>query len=164
LSLSKPLTPGMGAPDLLLGFPLIFHVVHHALKSVAPEYATAALPLARVYLHPTAVAAWVGMYATALNLLPSGQLDGGHIIYALAPRAHRTISLMTVLGLVYLGRFSFGWWMWAGLITAMNILTWRQRQAPEFPEIPASRWVLAFVAAIMLALTITLAPFQIVGK
>ena len=45
-----------------------------------------------IYLHPIARAAWVGMLATALNLLPIGQLDGGHILYALFPRAHRHVS------------------------------------------------------------------------
>ena len=54
-----------------------------------------------MYLHPTAVAAWVGMFATALNLLPSSQLDGGHIVYALAPRAHRVISWITVIALAF---------------------------------------------------------------
>src|ERR1700687_1298848 len=85
---SKPLAAGMGPSDLQLGFPAIFHVVQSLLRMVAPNHPIAALPLTRVYLHPTAVAAWVGMVATALNLLPSSQLDGGHIVYALAPRVH----------------------------------------------------------------------------
>jgi membrane-associated protease RseP (regulator of RpoE activity) len=151
------------APDLQLqlGFPWIFYVMHSVLRSLAPSHAIAALPLSRVYLHPTAVAAWVGMFATALNLLPSSQLDGGHIVYALAPRTHRVISVVTVIGLVYLGRVYVGWWMWAGLIIAMNVLTWRQRQAPEFPTLPTSRWALGLLALILLMLTFTISPFQI---
>jgi membrane-associated protease RseP (regulator of RpoE activity) len=160
LNLSKPLGPGMGASDLYLGFPWIFHVMHNLLRSVAPTHAIAALPLRRIYLHPTAVAAWVGMYATALNLLPSSQLDGGHIVYAVAPRAHRTISWLTVIVLLYLGRFNYAWWFWAALIIGMNVLTYRQEQAPEYPMLPASRWVLAVFAVVMLALTFTLVPFQ----
>ncbi len=160
LDLSKPLGPGVGPPDLQLGLPPIFFLMHRLLRSVAPGHAIAALPLARVYLHPTAVAAWVGMYATALNLLPSGQLDGGHIVYALTPRAHRAVSWITVLGLVYLGRFNYAWWFWGGLITVMNILTYRQEQAPEFPLLPTSRWLLALLGAIMLALTFTVVPFK----
>jgi hypothetical protein len=67
LMLSKPLASGMGPSDLQLGFPAIFHLMHRLMRMVAPNTATAALPLTRIYLHPTAVAAWVGMFATALN-------------------------------------------------------------------------------------------------
>ena len=164
--LSKPLAPGIGPSDVRLGFPAIFYLVHDLLRNVVPGSAIAALPLSRVYLHPTAVAAWVGMFATALNLLPSSQLDGGHIVYALAPRAHRIISWLTVIGLVYLGslkvegHFNYSWWVWAGLITGMNILTYRQEQAPDYPMLPPSRWALALVGMVLLILTFTITPFQ----
>ncbi len=160
MTLSKPLASVTGASDLHLGFPWIFQVMHALLRRIDPGYAIAALPLTRVYLHPTAIAAWVGMYATALNLIPSSQLDGGHIVYALAPRAHRTISWISVMALAYLGRYNYGWWFWAALIVMMNILTYRQQQAPEFPLLPANRWVLALVALALLALTFTVSPFQ----
>jgi len=161
LGLSKPLPHGIGPSALRLGIPPIFFLAQDLLRDVAPEHASAWVPLARLYFHPTAVAAWVGMFATAMNLLPSGQLDGGHIVYALWPRAHRVISLATIAGLVYIARFSYGWWMWAALLTAMNILTWRQRQAPEFPALPASRWILGGVALLLLLLTFTVSPFQV---
>jgi membrane-associated protease RseP (regulator of RpoE activity) len=160
MSLSKPLAAGIGPSDLHLGFPAIFYVMHGLLRSVAPGQAIAALPLSRIYLHPTAVAAWVGMFATALNLLPSSQLDGGHIVYALGPRAHRMISWLTVIVLAYLGRLYVGWRVWAGLIIVMNVIGYRQQQAPQYPMLPPSRWVLAVLAAIMLALTFTISPFQ----
>ena len=130
------------------------------LRIFDPHDSVAALPLERLYLHPTAIAAWVGMFATALNLLPSSQLDGGHIVYAVAPRAHRVISWLTVIALVYLGRIYVGWRVWAGLIIAMNVLTYRQEQAPAFPRLPISRWILAIFALIMLLLTFTISPFQ----
>jgi len=160
LLLSKPLAPVVEPSDLQLGFPAIFHLVHHAVRMVAPNHPIAALPLTRIYLHPTAVAAWVGMFATALNLLPSSQLDGGHIVYALAPRVHRIVSWLTVIILVYLGHRYVGWRVWAGLLVVMNVLTYRQRQAPEFPLLPASRWALGLLAAIMLGLTFSISPFQ----
>jgi membrane-associated protease RseP (regulator of RpoE activity) len=162
MGLSKPLPRNIGPSDLQLGFPAIFHVMHSFLRIVAPNYAAAIarLPLSRIYLHPTAVAAWVGMFATALNLLPSSQLDGGHIVYALAPRAHRLISWMTVIVLVYLGHRYVGWRVWAGLLIVMNIVTYRQHQAPKYPMLPPGRWALALLALIMLALTFTISPFQ----
>ncbi len=164
LALSRPLAPGIGPSDVQLGFPAIFYVMQSVLHVVAPNLAVAALPLNRIYLHPTAVAAWVGMFATALNLLPSSQLDGGHIVYALAPRAHRVVSWITVIALVILGRNYVGWRVWAGLLIVMNVLTYRQEQAPEYPMLPVSRWPLAVLAGVMLALTFIVSPFQMAWK
>jgi len=164
LGLSKPLTPGMGAPDLAIGFPHIFFLMHHLIRHIAPGYSIAGLPLTRVYLHPTAIAAWVGMLATALNLLPSGQLDGGHIVYAVAPRVHRAFSVVTIAVLVGLGFIYVGWWMWAGMILVLNIIGWKQEQAPASPTLPMSRWPLAALAVLMLAVTFTVTPFQLLWK
>jgi len=165
---SKPMPGGIPATELQLGYPAIFLVVQHALRYIEPNRAVASLPLSSVYLHPVAIAAWVGMYATALNLLPSGQLDGGHIVYALVPRAHRVISWITVAGLIVIGMFAYradhsnySWWVWAGLITIMNVLTIRHKQAPDYPAMPGSRWGLAVLAGLMLVVTFTKSPFHI---
>jgi membrane-associated protease RseP (regulator of RpoE activity) len=168
ITMSKPVGQGMPVSELQLGYPVIFSFVQYLLRHVEPDRVVTALPLSRVYLHPMAVAAWVGMYATALNLLPSGQLDGGHIVYALVPRAHRLISWMTVIALVGLGTIAYradhsnySWWVWAGLITVMNVLTIRQRQAPDYPAVPGSRWALGGLAGVMLLLTFTISPFRV---
>ncbi len=71
-----------GNPPLMILMQAIFH----------PGTASGSLSL-----HPIARAAWVGLFATALNLLPAGQLDGGHIVYALDRRWHRPVSRATVL-------------------------------------------------------------------
>ena len=164
LALSKPMAHGMRPSDVQLGFPLIVGLVHSLLSAVAPHYAIAGLPISRVYLHPTAVAALVGMFATALNLLPSGQLDGGHIVYSLWPRAHRLVSWITIFVLIGLGQMYAGWRVWAGLLIVMNIVTWRQRQAPRYPSLPPNRWGVAALGLIMLLLTFAVAPFQLVWK
>lgn len=160
MAASKPIATGMGPSDLRLGFPEIFYLAQRMIAAFVPGHAIAALPLSRVYLHPTAIAAWVGMFATALNLLPSSQLDGGHIVYALAPRAHRVISWLTVIALVYLARVNVSWRVWAGLIIVMNVVTYRQQQAPDYPELPGNRWLWAVFAAVMLVLTFTVSPFS----
>jgi len=171
MNLSKPLLQSPDASDLRLGFPYIFYLVHDALRRVSPVHAIAALPLGRVYLHPTAVAAWVGMYATALNLLPSSQLDGGHIVYALAPRAHRFISWATVVALACLGWLNYitlkqipAWWFWAAVLIVMNVLTFRMEQAPDHPPLPVNRWVVGLIAAIMLVLTFSVSSIQLIQK
>ncbi len=72
-------------------------------------------------LHPVGRAAWVGLFATALNLLPGGQLDGGHILYAVATRYHRKITLGVVLLLIPLGIFFWrGWILWSVLLLAIG--------------------------------------------
>jgi membrane-associated protease RseP (regulator of RpoE activity) len=151
LGLSRPL-PVNTFGDFNLGYPLIFQLVHKMTGM-------SSLSLNRMNIHPMAVAAWVGMFATALNLLPSGQLDGGHIVYALWPKAHRYVSVLVVAALIYLGWHYIGWWLWAFLVTAMNIITWRQRQAPDDPEMPPSRRGLALVGLALLILTFTVVPF-----
>jgi membrane-associated protease RseP (regulator of RpoE activity) len=164
LVLSKPLAPSMGRSDLQMGYPLILKAMHRLLGVMDPHYAIAGLPLSHIYFHPMVVAALVGMFATALNLLPSGQLDGGHIVFALWPRAHRIVSWITIVVLAGLGHWYVGWRVWAGLLILMNIATWRQRQAPEYPDLPGTRWALAVTGLVMLLLTFTISPFQLLWK
>lgn len=68
-----------------------------------------------ISLHPVAFAAWIGLFVTALNLMPIGQLDGGHIIYAFIPKTYRRINLLFFLFLFPLGVLWQGWFIW-GLI------------------------------------------------
>ena len=68
-----------------------------------------------VFLHPVALAGWAGLLVTALNLLPAGQLDGGHIAYALLGGRARLLSYLVVIGLTVLGPLWWGWFLWAGI-------------------------------------------------
>ncbi len=75
------------------------------------------LPAGMIYLHPVARAAWIGVFATALNLLPIGQLDGGHILYAFVGERHRRLSRVFVLLLVPVGLvYWWGWLFWAAVL------------------------------------------------
>ncbi|CAA9338681.1 MAG: hypothetical protein AVDCRST_MAG68-2913 [uncultured Gemmatimonadetes bacterium] len=68
-------------------------------------------------LDPLAVAGWVGLFFTAMNLLPVAQLDGGHILYALlGPRWQRALALLFFVFLLAAGRLWPGWWLWAVLV------------------------------------------------
>ena len=62
-----------------------------------------------IRLHPVVVAAWVGMLATFLNLLPVGQLDGGHMLYALSRRLHKPVSIAVIIGLIAGGLLLHGY-------------------------------------------------------
>lgn len=142
------------ASELRLGYPLIFHLLWSLLPfSEAQGSGTA---LQQIYFHPIAFAGWVGMFATALNLLPSGQLDGGHIVYAVSPRAHRRVSQMTVLALIPLGIFFWlGWLVWAAILILMGS---RHPQVHTEPGLDRGRKILALVALVMLVLTFALTP------
>ncbi|MCX7999166.1 MAG: site-2 protease family protein, partial [Leptospiraceae bacterium] len=67
-------------------------------------------------VHPLAKAGWVGLLVTAINLLPFGQLDGGHIIYAINGEKYRTWIYYLFLGFLSLGFVHFSWVVWGFLI------------------------------------------------
>ena len=157
LLVSKPLPTGISELDLALGYPLIFSLAHGLLGTVGLAHATAGLDLHHVLFHPIGIAAWVGMFATALNLLPGGQLDGGHIVYSMAPRVHRYVSLLAILVMVPLAYYKWeGWLLWG---TVLAITGLRHPSVPDWPGIDAKRRWLALLALVMLILTLTPAPF-----
>jgi membrane-associated protease RseP (regulator of RpoE activity) len=152
---SKPLIGDANATPI--GFPLMFHLVHWAISALGSHAAVAQAPLTGIYLHPAAVAAWVGLFATSLNLLPGGQLDGGHIIFAVNPRMHRPISLLSIVVLLVLSWFCwYGWLLWA---VVLRFTGGRHPDVPAAPPLNRTRRVLAVFALIMLVLTLTPAPF-----
>jgi membrane-associated protease RseP (regulator of RpoE activity) len=158
LGWSKPM-PVVMRPDVVdaeIGYPLIFGWVHGLLAMLHPGGAAAHLPLNRVLLHPVAIAAWVGMFATALNLLPGGQLDGGHILYSISPRAHWFVSRLAILILLPMAYYLWaGWLIWAVLLQLSSL---RRPQVAEFPDVSGTRGWLALFALFMLVCTLSLAP------
>jgi membrane-associated protease RseP (regulator of RpoE activity) len=112
-------------------------------------------------LHPTAVAGWVGMFVTMLNLLPISQLDGGHILYAALPRLHRRFALS-----VWVALLALGWWTWIGwVVWAVVVLALSRGQLGHPPVLdnhrplpPSRRW-LAWAALALFFLTFMPAPF-----
>ena len=156
LGLSQPASAVSSSDQIQLGLPLIFYVAHGLLAALGLAHGAAALPLAQLELHPVAVAAWLGMFATALNLLPGGQLDGGHIVFSLAPRAHRFVSRATILALLPLAiYFWLGWLMWAVLLALSGL---RHPMVPEWPELNRSRRWLSVLGLALLILTFAPAP------
>ena len=164
LWLSKPMPAAFlkwdaaaGGPSYLdLGFPLIFQIAHRLFAMTSAGHAAAVLPLTHMILHPMAIAAWIGMFATSLNLLPGGQLDGGHIVFSIAPQAHRFVSRLTIMVLLTMGYFLWtGWFVWALLLQLSSL---RHPQVAELPRVSGGRMWLALFALLMLILTLAPAP------
>ena len=83
-----------------------------------------------ILIHPIGFAGWLGLFVTCLNLLPLGQLDGGHILYAMFGKRTQKISWLLIPVLIVLGfKLWFGWCMWAGLILFFGLLQVPRPQA-----------------------------------
>ena len=110
-----------------------------------------------IYLHPVARAAWIGLLATAWNLLPIGELDGGHVVYSLAGRWHKMLTWIFLAGLVVLGiRFWHGWLVWA-------VLLYFGRRHPAIIDpgsIGSGRKKLAWLTLLIFLLCFTPAPLE----
>ncbi len=146
LALSKPILPQAKDSLIDLGYPLIFHLSHSVVRFVMPNMP----PLDAIYLHPVGVAAWVGMLATALNLLPGGQLDGGHLVYAVAPRAHKWVTATTVGVLAVLSLAWPGWLVWALIL---GLIGRRHPPVAPWPGLSKGRIALSLLSVGLLALT-----------
>lgn len=152
VALSK-VVPGIGSSgDLMFGTPLVLRL--------AEWLRFPGVPLEDIYLHPVARAAWVGLLATALNLLPIGQLDGGHIVYAFLGERTKNLSRVFIAVLVLMGSFiAYSWLVWAALLFFFGM-----RHPAIFDPNPLGRFRtrLAVAALAMFILCFTLAPVQTV--
>ena len=140
---------------LELGEPLLFRIASWLVMGTPPEGYT-------VNLHPMAFAAWFGMLATALNLFPIGQLDGGHISYAVLGRKSSHVTLVTVGGAAVLTWFHTSWLVWTALAILMLLRFGRHHPRTVDEDVPldSMRMGLALFAVVMFALCFTAAPIE----
>ncbi len=136
--------------DLAFGTPLLLRLFASVLH---PDVHPGML-----LLNPIGRAAWVGLFATSLNLLPVAQLDGGHILRSLDPRLHLYVSMLLPLALLSLGLFGFwqGWYVWGILLLGMRFL----RIPPIYDPTPLDplRRLGAFLALLVFLLCFMPAP------
>jgi membrane-associated protease RseP (regulator of RpoE activity) len=119
------------------------------------------LPAGRdVMLNPIAFAGWIGLFVTALNLMPFGQLDGGHVLFALSPRLHDLFRRIRIPLLILLGLTLWdGWYVWAVLLFFLG----GPHPYPDFMEqrLGKQRTALAFAAIIVFILCLMPSPVKV---
>ena len=109
-------------------------------------------------IHPTLFAGWVGIFLTAVNLLPAGQLDGGHVARAILKEKHKYISWVVVFILVGLSFFYTGWLMFA-IIILLFIGTQHQPPLNEITRLDTKRKLLGLIILIIFILSFAPIPF-----
>lgn len=154
LSLSK-VGPLVETAGLTYGSSILLAVISEMVLGVSPFSSDIT-----IYLHPIARAGWFGLLITALNLIPVGQLDGGHILYALFQKKYNVISKVFFILLIPLGFFWYGWWFWGALLLLIGF-----QPAPlVFDAIPLERKhkVMGWVSIAILILTFIPIPFEMI--
>ena len=137
---------------LQLGEPLLLQFVSWIIIGSLP-------PQADVLLHPIAFAAWFGLFVTALNLIPIGQLDGGHVAYALWGSRQRTMAFAIVPVLIVLGFIGWpGWFLWA-FMAGLWGLGHPPVRNPEL-TLGTGRILVGWFALIVFAVTFAPIPFS----
>jgi membrane-associated protease RseP (regulator of RpoE activity) len=152
LQLSEVRAAGQLQDGIAFGSSIIFALISKLVVNVDPEKYD-------IILHPVAFAGWIGMLVTSLNLLPIGQLDGGHIVYALFGEKHEQISRLTIPVLVVMGLFLWpGWIVWAVLMLVIGY-----RHPPvvyPYIELDRRRRYIGWLSLIIFILTFTPVPVQ----
>jgi membrane-associated protease RseP (regulator of RpoE activity) len=146
-----------GAVTYTLGYPLLFKFVSAVLWGAPP-------PGFELNLHPMAFGAWFGLLATALNLFPIGQLDGGHVSYSVLGSRWSTYLTFAAVGIgACLAFFASSWIVWIGL-TVVMLLVFGPRHPPVFDEevqLDRTRLLLAGFAIVMFVVCFTPSPITI---
>jgi membrane-associated protease RseP (regulator of RpoE activity) len=139
-------------PGLMLGEPILFKLLTYLTFGPLPDGVDIAL-------HPVAFAGWVGIFITALNLIPIGQLDGGHILYALLLRRAHVVA-QGLLAAAMLAVVIWGYWGWTLMIL---LLMWMGPVHPPTANdqvaLGPGRILLGWISLLVVAIGFTPAPF-----
>ncbi|MEO6222184.1 MAG: site-2 protease family protein, partial [Vicinamibacterales bacterium] len=138
---------------LLLGEPLLFKVLARFIHGPLPDGMD-------ILIHPLGFGAWFGMLATALNLLPFGQLDGGHITYAVFGERAKWLSIITLATVIVLSFIATSWIAMAVMLAAMTWFVGLRHPAPydDFTPLSKGRLFVAFLALLIFIVCFTPVP------
>jgi Zn-dependent protease len=114
-----------------------------------------------VLLHPVAWAGWAGLLVTALNLIPAGQLDGGHLLHVLLGRRARSVLPFILVALIALGTVWTGWWLWAFLIFMLGRVY--AEPLDMITPLDSSRRAVAILGLVIFVLVFTPIPLSFFG-
>jgi len=151
MKLSKVQRIAGGESFIRLGDPYLFKIVQKIFYGDLP-------PNYDVVLHPFGYAGWVGLFVTALNLLPVGQLDGGHVVYAVFGPKSRIVYVATTLFMILLSLFYNPGWF--ALVILLLIFGMRHPEPYDMEtEIDIKRKFLAIIILLIFLLSFTPSPF-----
>jgi len=113
-------------------------------------------------LHPVAFAGWLGLFVTALNLLPISQLDGGHILYAAVGSRQKQFAWLFFFALLPLGYLWAGWWLWAVLVFAIGRgRVWHPPVFDADQGLTRNRALVALAAVVIFVVCFVPMPFKL---
>jgi membrane-associated protease RseP (regulator of RpoE activity) len=151
LSMVLPEVPVGEVQFMVLANPPIMDLLGEWVMGHAPgRYAT---------LDPLATAGWVGCLLTAINLIPIGQLDGGHIVNAIVPRFASVISRVLLAGALVGGFWWGGWIFWAVMLLFLG--AWISLPVPSQPPLTRRAWVIAGLALASFLLSFMPQPLEL---
>ncbi|MDX1624563.1 MAG: site-2 protease family protein [Gemmatimonadota bacterium] len=151
---TSPVMPVEGAAGAIrLGEPLLY-------QALAALFGPEIPPGQDVFLDSVAFAGWIGLFVTALNLLPLGQLDGGHVLYALVGRGQHLLAYLFFGALLVMGWWWPGWLVWAVLILLIIKVRHPPVLDPHLALDPARRWV-GWISVALFVVTFHPIPFEL---
>jgi membrane-associated protease RseP (regulator of RpoE activity) len=140
-----------------LDAPLAIQLLYTPIRWLDPSFP----PIGELLWHPVLIASWVGLFITSLNMIPAGQLDGGHILYAVSRHWHRWATRSVPVLLLIAGvTLWVGWILWAVILL---IPAMRHPYVPPAPELSRNRMILGWIGLLILTLTFLPAPFADAG-
>ena len=143
--------PGVAETGLSLGSSLFFSLMSWIVHGYMPDEVN-------LVLHPIAFSGWIGLLVTCMNLLPVGQLDGGHVAYAIFGPKQRIVARIVVAVLLVLGLTGWsGWLVWVAILLFMGIN--HPRVVYEWIPLDNTRRVIGWVTLAIFVMTFTPVPF-----
>ena len=150
LSLSE-VVPSAPAEGISLGTSILFSLISRIVHGAMPAEVN-------LVLHPVAFAGWIGLLVTSLNLLPVGQLDGGHVTYAVFGKRQQEVAKAVMVTLFFLGIFGWtGWLFWGAILLVMGI----NHPPVVYDWIPLDgrRKIIGWLTLVLFLMTFTPTPF-----